>query len=142
MPAGSGTPRPGRAAGEFRTGRGTAAPAGWPDSVAPPGTADWQTSAAAWLLDLLPPDYRGEQMLRGHPLVLVRLAAWYVAGQREAARRALATVRVDLEPWVEPHVVTETLRALDTDDARAAVAQRQVAMVEHALRGGTFRAVL
>lgn len=32
-------------------------PPGWPDAVAPPGSEDWEASAAAWLLELIP-EYR------------------------------------------------------------------------------------
>lgn len=32
-------------------------PPGWPLEVNPPGSEDWETTAAAWLLDLVP-EYR------------------------------------------------------------------------------------
>ena len=35
------------------------APPGWPRSVRPPGVPGWEESAAAWLLDQCPPEYRG-----------------------------------------------------------------------------------
>lgn len=38
-------------------------PADWPEAVAPPGSQDWEASAVAWLLDLVP-DLRGHSAVR------------------------------------------------------------------------------
>ena len=50
------------------------APAGWPREVRPPGAPGWEASAAAWLLDLCPADWRGYPGLRKHLVVLARFA--------------------------------------------------------------------
>jgi hypothetical protein len=38
-------------------------PPGWPAKVSPPGTRDWEATAAAWLLDLVP-EYRQHALVR------------------------------------------------------------------------------
>jgi hypothetical protein len=48
-------------------------PAGWPKAVAPPGSQDWEASAVAWLLDLVP-DLRGHSAVRRHPVILAVIA--------------------------------------------------------------------
>src|SRR5205823_5855961 len=58
------------------------APPGWPRQVRPPDAPGWEHTAAAWLLDLSPPDYRGYPVLRRHLVVLARFAALHLeAGQ-------------------------------------------------------------
>ena len=54
-------------------------PPGWPAEVRPPSSPDWETSAVAWLLDAVPPDYRAYEVLRRHPLALARMARHHVA---------------------------------------------------------------
>ena len=54
-------------------------PAGWPPEVNPPGSEGWETTAAAWLLDLVP-EYR-------HPVILAYIARHVIAGAVEAARQ-------------------------------------------------------
>jgi hypothetical protein len=39
-------------------------PLDWPAEVRPPGGEDFEASAVAWLLDILPPDYRRHPVLR------------------------------------------------------------------------------
>ena len=49
-----------KGAGRPRTpGSDGIAPAGWPREVRPPGAPGWERSAAEWLLDLCPADWRG-----------------------------------------------------------------------------------
>ncbi len=117
-------------------------PPGWPGAVRPPGAPDWQGTAVAWLLDLCPPDYRAYEVLRRHPVVLARFAAWHVAGAREAARRGLASVRVDLADAVDHETVAAAVSALEREGARLERTAREQSLVESALRGQTFTAKL
>jgi hypothetical protein len=48
------------------------APPGWPREVRPPDAPDWERTAANWLLDLCPPEYRSYPTLRHHVVVLAR----------------------------------------------------------------------
>ncbi len=117
-------------------------PPGWPEAVRPPGAPDWQRTAVAWLLDLCPPDYRAYDVLRRHPVVLGRFAAWHVAGAREAARRGIGAVRVDLADAVDHQTVAAAVAALEREAARLERTARAVTLVESALRGQTFTAKL
>ena len=60
------------------------APPGWPRQVRPPDAPDWETTAAAWLLDLCPAEYRRFAGLRRHVVVLARFAVLHVEAQQAA----------------------------------------------------------
>ena len=77
-------------------------PPGWPGEVQPPGTAGWERSAMAWLFDQCPPDYRGYDVLRRHPVVLARFAATALDAAVDAADSGLHSVRSELRGRVEP----------------------------------------
>jgi hypothetical protein len=51
-------------------------PPGWPEAVHPPGSEDFGQTAIAWLLDVVPPEYRSYAILRRHPAALASMA-WY-----------------------------------------------------------------
>ena len=70
-------------------------PAGWPEAVAPPGTQDWEASAADRLLDLVP-DLRGHASVRRHPVILAVIARHTVTGTLEGARQGYRTARSEL----------------------------------------------
>jgi hypothetical protein len=100
-----------------------------------PSVPGWEESAAGWLLDLCPADYRAHDVLRQHPVVLARFAAHHVAASLAGARAAYAGARRELGEVAEPEVVAAALRALEAEGARLARAEREVALVEEALRG-------
>lgn len=110
-------------------------PPGWPAEVLPPQLPEWERSAVAWLLDLCPPEYRGHDVLRAHPVVLARFARGHVESGVEAARVGLRTLRADLKGVVPPDVVEAAIGAYDREGRRLAQTGRQVALVESALRG-------
>ena len=116
-------------------GAGELVPPGWPTAVLPPQADGWERSAVAWLLDLVPPDYRAHEVLLRHPLVLARFAAGHVEANVAAAREGLRTVREELRGLVAPEVVTAAIAAYDREGRRLVEAGRQVAMVAAALRG-------
>jgi hypothetical protein len=113
-------------------------PPGWPADVRPPGTEDFPESATAWLLDLMPPEYRQHEVLRRHPAVLASMARYYSAACVEGARRAYRSARAELATTVPPHAVDEVLSVLRTEGFRLAAAARAVGLVEQALRGEVF----
>ena len=49
-------------------------PQDWPDAVRPPGSEDFEASAVAWLLDVLPADFRRHPVLRRYPAALASMA--------------------------------------------------------------------
>ncbi|MGN6333776.1 MAG: hypothetical protein ACTHOD_19340 [Motilibacteraceae bacterium] len=116
----------------------TPVPPGWPREVRPPGAPDWERSATSWLLDLCPPDHRGYDVLRRHPVVLARFAARHVAAGVEAARRGLAEVRTDLRDVVPPEVVTQAVEVWEREGVRLLATARAVDLVEQALRGRRY----
>jgi len=62
-------------------------PLDWPAEVLPPGSEDFEASAVAWLLDIVPPDYRRHPVLRRHPAALAWMARYHAHACVEGARR-------------------------------------------------------
>ena len=114
------------------------APPGWPDRVRPPGSAEWEESAAAFLFDCCPADYRAHPGLRRHPVVLGMFAVEFVDSQARASVEGLARVRTGLADYVRPEVAQEAVEAWTTEGARLVRLRREVGMVVAALRGRVF----
>ncbi|GHJ60400.1 hypothetical protein NOK12_29180 [Nocardioides sp. OK12] len=118
------------------------APPGWPAEVRPPDAPDWEATAASWLLDLCPPDFRGYPGLRKHVVVLARFAVLHVEAGQAAARRGLSEARSELRDVATPEVVEAAVQTWLIEDARLAGVRRAVGLVEEALRGRRFIARL
>jgi hypothetical protein len=114
------------------------APPGWPPEVNPPGSEDWETTAAAWLLDLVP-EYRQHGAVRRHPVILAFIARHVLAGAVEGARQGYRVTRSELGDLVPPHAIDAALRAWRAEGERLAATAGAVDLVERALRGETFR---
>ncbi|HEX6755019.1 MAG TPA: hypothetical protein VF109_03640 [Mycobacteriales bacterium] len=110
-------------------------PPDWPAAVRPPDTEDWELSAVAWLLDLLPGEWRAHDVLRRHPVLLARLASRQLEGTLEATRDAWRTLRRDVRGQLPPDVVEAAMTAYETEGARFAARVREVAAVTQALAG-------
>lgn len=110
-------------------------PPGWPERVRPPGAPDWEVTATEFLLDCCPADYRRYRLLRRHPVVLARFAVAFVNASVQAGRDGLGGVRVGLAGLVTPEVVTEAVDVWSQQQAHLVRVQREVALVEEALRG-------
>ncbi|MFG2088200.1 MULTISPECIES: hypothetical protein [unclassified Spirillospora] len=113
----------------------TYVPPGWPSQVHPPGTERFEDTAMAWLLELVPPEYRRYGVLRRYPIVLARMARQHVAASVEAAREGFRTARVDLGDAVPPHGVEAVLETYRREGARLVAILEAVELVETALRG-------
>ncbi|CAI9408791.1 hypothetical protein [Aestuariimicrobium sp. T2.26MG-19.2B] len=113
-------------------------PPGWPESVLPACEPDWEQSAAAFLLDCCPHEYRGYPLLRRQPVVLARLAAQYVESQVRATREGLMQARAGLQEYVDTPVLDGTVELLQTEEARLVRLRRAVMLVEETLRGKIF----
>src|ERR1700742_1067378 len=61
-------------------------PPGWPTGVHPPGSEDFEATAIAWLLDVVPPDFRLHGVLRRHPAALAAMARHHTQACVEGAR--------------------------------------------------------
>ncbi len=118
------------------------APPGWPAEVRPPDAPDWEATAASWLLDLCPPDFRGYPALRKHVVVLARFAVLHVEAGQAAARRGLSEARSELRDVATPDVVEAAVQTWLIEDARLTGVRRAVGLVEEALRGRRYIARL
>jgi len=118
------------------------APPGWPREVRPPDAPDWEATAASWLLDLCPPDYRRYAGLRRHVVVLARFAVLHVEANQAACRRGLSEARADLAQVAGPAVVDAAIATFQLEEARLMAVRRAVGLVEEALRGRRYVARL
>ena len=113
-------------------------PPGWPTGVHPPGSDDFEATAVAWLLEIVPPDYRLHGVLRRHPVALAAMARHHTSACVEGARAGYRTVRTELAEELPPHAVDAVLTAYRTEGRRLAAIARAVALVERAIRGEVF----
>lgn len=130
--------RPGERSKPIRDENRMFVPPGWPESVLPPCEAEWEQSAAAFLLDCCPHEYRGYPLLRKQPVVLARLAAQYVESQVRATRESLSQARAGLTEYVDAVVLDGTVELLQSEEARLIRLRRAVMLVEETLRGKVF----
>jgi hypothetical protein len=117
-------------------------PPEWPAEVRPPSVPDWETSAVAWLLDAVPPDYRAYEVLRRHPVALARMASRHVSAEIEAARAGYRGAAVDLKGHLPPHAIEAVLDAYREEGPRLVRLSRSIEVVERALRGDMFTATM
>lgn len=113
-------------------------PPGWPAGVHPPGTERFEDTAVAWLLELVPPDYRRYGVLLRYPIVLARMARQHVAANVAGAREGFSTARTELSGVVPPHGIEAVLDAYRNEGARLVKIAEAVTLVEAALRGRRF----
>ena len=113
-------------------------PPGWPTGVHPPGSPGFEATAVAWLLDVVPPDYRLHGVLRRHPVALAAMARHHTAACVEGARQGYRSARTELGEALPPHAVDAVLDAYRTEGRRMAAAARAAELIERALRGETF----
>jgi hypothetical protein len=117
-------------------------PPGWPARVRPPGAPGWERTAAGWLLDLCPPEFRGYAVLRRHDVVLARFAVLHVEACQAAARRGLSEARAALRNHTDADTIEAAITTWQAEEARLLVERRAVGLVEEALRGRRFVARL
>ena len=85
----------------------------------PPGAPGWEQTAAAWLLDLCPADWRGYPGLRRHLVVLARFAVIHVEAGQAAASRGLSEARADLREVADLDVVEAAVQTWQLEQAAA-----------------------
>lgn len=88
----------------------------------------------AWLLEVVPPEYRHYGVLRRYPPALAKLAREHVDGCLAAARTGFRTARTDLGDALPPHGVQAVLEVYRSEGARLVALAESVALVEAALR--------
>jgi hypothetical protein len=113
-------------------------PPGWPTGVHPPGSEGFEATAIAWLLDVVPPDFRLHGVLRRHPMALATMARHHTQACVEGARAGYRSTRTELGETIPPHAIDAVLAAYRTEGRRLAATARAVVLVERALHGETF----
>lgn len=113
----------------------THVPPGWPAPVHPPGTERFEETALAWLLELVPPEYRRHGVLRRHPAALAQLARHHAEAGVEAARAGFRGARTELAGVVPPHGIEAVLDVYRNEGARLVALVAAVELVEAELRG-------
>ena len=113
-------------------------PPGWPTGVHPPGSEGFERTALAWLLDVVPPDYRLHGVLQRHPIALATLARRHLAACVEGARQGYRTARTELGDVLPVSGVDAVLAAYRSEGHRLVTAARAADLVERALRGREF----
>jgi hypothetical protein len=91
-------------------------PRGWPEAVSSPGSEDWEATAAAWLLSLVP-EYRQYPAVRQYPVVLAFIARHVLNGAVEGARQGYGPDG-DAVPGAACHPVAGTPEFSHSADAR------------------------
>lgn len=110
-------------------------PAGWPKDLPPAGTDEFTAKVAGWLLDRGPADLRAS-VLRQWPLALARYLGHLIEAELAGTRTAYATARVELGSVLAPDELASVQRALEAQGARLLQVQREITLVEQALRAG------
>jgi hypothetical protein len=113
-------------------------PPGWPTGVHPPGSDEFERTAVAWLLDVVPPDYRLHGVLRRHPAALAALARHHLAACVEGARQGYRTARTELGDVLPVSGLDAVLAAYRSEGSRLVAAARAAGLLEQALRGKEF----
>jgi hypothetical protein len=92
----------------------------------------------AWLLDVVPPDYRLHGVLQRHPIALATLARRHLAACVEGARQGYRTARSELGDVLPMSGVDAVLAAYRSEGHRLVTAACAADLVERALRGKEF----
>ncbi|WP_189955065.1 hypothetical protein [Streptomyces alanosinicus] len=108
----------------------------WPCQVKPPGSFDWERSAAKWLRELIPARYASYPALIRHPVLLARHAQLQVQQEVRVARTALQTARAELPMLGLPESVIEhTIKLYAAEVMQLQHIARSVRAVSDALAG-------
>jgi hypothetical protein len=113
-------------------------PPDWPTGVHPPGSEGFESTASAWLFDVVPADYRLYGVLSRYPVALAVMARHHLAATVQGAREGYRMARTELAE-LPPHAVDAVLAAYRREGRRLVAASRSVEIVERALRGEIFQ---
>ncbi len=113
-------------------------PSGWPSGVHPPGSEGFERTAVAWLLDVVPADYRLYGVLRRYPLALGAMAVHHADACVAGARSGYRVARSELGDVLPPHGLDAVLSAYRAEGRRLVAIARAATLVSRALRGEMF----
>lgn len=114
------------------------APPGWPEGVHPPGSEGFERTAVAWLLDVVPPDYRLHGVLRRHPVALAALARHHLNACVQGAREGYRMARTELGGALPAHGLEAVLAVYRSEGRRLVAAAQAADLLSRALRGEDF----
>lgn len=92
----------------------------------------------AWLLDVVPPDYRLYGALRRYPVALATMARHHVRACVAGARQGYRTARSELGSKLPAHGLAAVLDAYRAEGRRLAETAQAVDLVARALHGEQF----
>ena len=104
----------------------------------PPGSEEFENSAIAWLLEVVPSDYLLHGVLKRHPVALATLARHHLDACVDGARSGYRTARTELGPHLPPSAIEAVLTAYRNEGRRLAAAAQAADLVERALHGEVF----
>ena len=113
-------------------------PPGWPPGVHPPGSEGFERTAVAWLLDVVPADYRLYGVLRRYPVALAAMAVHHADACVAGARGGYRVARSELGDALPAHGLDAVLSAYRAEGRRLVGIARAATLVSRALRGETF----
>src|SRR5260370_24201426 len=113
-------------------------PRGWPPGVHPPGSEGFERTAVAWLLDVVPADYRLYGVLRRYPVALAAMAVHHADACVAGGRSGYRTARSELGDALPAHGLDAVLSAYRAEGRRLVGIARAATLVGRALRGEAF----
>ena len=113
-------------------------PPGWPPGVHPPGSEGFERTAVAWLLEVVPADYRLYGVLRRYPVALAAMAVHHADACVAGARGGYRVARSELGDVLPAHGLDAVLSAYRAEGRRLVGIARAATLVSRALRGETF----
>lgn len=114
-------------------------PPAWPPAVHPPGSKEFQASAVAWLLDVLPEGYRAHKRVHRYPIGLAVIARHHAEACLDGARDGYRSIRAELRGWLSPSEVEAVLAAYRTAGAKHVATARAVGLVVDALHRDSYQ---
>jgi len=95
-------------------------------------------NVTGWLLDRLPPEYRTSP-LRRHPLVLAMCARLHAQATLAGTRDVYRDLRAELRDHLDPTDIQAALVGLEDLAAQFSRSEREIDLVEQALRGQVWK---
>src|SRR5260370_21347896 len=114
-------------------------PPGWPAGVHPPGSEEFERSAIAWLLEVVPSDYLLHGVLRRHPIALATLARHHLQACVDGARNGYRTARTQLGPHLPPTAVEAVIAAYPNEGQRLPAPTQAAALVKRTRHAAPLR---
>jgi hypothetical protein len=108
-------------------------PPGWPVDLPAVAQPEFAQRVVGWLLDRGPADLRTSP-LRRTPLALAAYVRQHIDACLAGARTAYSRARAELAGLLEPAELEQVQQALAAEGARLLQVQREVRLVEAALR--------